>query len=136
MRKNRLAFAIGEEPLGEIRGQDLKLCLDVERNLSTHSEKTSISRSVETRKEIEKHINEFLHMDLISKIGHNEIVELTTPFLITWNYGKSGLCGDFRALNNYTKSDSYSIPRIPHAQDNLVKSQVYNQNGLYGRFSS
>ncbi|MBW0489608.1 hypothetical protein O181_029323 [Austropuccinia psidii MF-1] len=29
--KNRSAFAIGEEPLGQIRGHDIELYLDVER---------------------------------------------------------------------------------------------------------
>ncbi|MBW0489744.1 hypothetical protein O181_029459 [Austropuccinia psidii MF-1] len=79
--------------------------------------------SLETRKEIEKHINELLDMDFISKIGHNEIVEITTPVLITWHDGKSRLCGDFRALNNYTKADRYPITRIPYALDNLEKAK-------------
>ncbi|MBW0573826.1 hypothetical protein O181_113541 [Austropuccinia psidii MF-1] len=79
--------------------------------------------SLETRKEIEKHINELLNMDLSRKIGHNEIVEITTPVLITWHDGKSRLCGDFRALNNYTKSERYPIPRIPHALDKLAKAK-------------
>ncbi|MBW0472985.1 hypothetical protein O181_012700 [Austropuccinia psidii MF-1] len=61
--------------------------------------------SLETRKEIEKHINELLEMDVIRKVGHNEIVEITTTVLITWHDGKSRLCGDFRALNNCTKAD-------------------------------
>ncbi|MBW0488883.1 hypothetical protein O181_028598 [Austropuccinia psidii MF-1] len=43
--------------------------------------------SLETRKEIEKHIHELLGMDDIRRIGHNEIVEITTPVLITWNDG-------------------------------------------------
>ncbi|MBW0496903.1 hypothetical protein O181_036618 [Austropuccinia psidii MF-1] len=60
-------------------------------------------------------------MNVIKKIGHNEIVEITTPVHITWHGGKSRLCGDFRALNNYTKPDSYPIPRIPHAPDKLEK---------------
>ncbi|MBW0479002.1 hypothetical protein O181_018717 [Austropuccinia psidii MF-1] len=77
--------------------------------------------SLETRKEIEKHINELLDMDVIRKIGHNEIVEITTPVLITWNYGKSRLCGDFRALKYYTEADRYPIPRIHHALDKLEK---------------
>ncbi|MBW0483870.1 hypothetical protein O181_023585 [Austropuccinia psidii MF-1] len=54
---------------------------------------------LETRKQIEKQINELLDMDVIRKIGHNEIVEITTPVLITWHDGKSRLCGDFRALS-------------------------------------
>ncbi|MBW0490289.1 hypothetical protein O181_030004 [Austropuccinia psidii MF-1] len=76
--------------------------------------------SLETRKEIEKQINELLDMDFIGKIGHNEIVEITTPVLITWHDGKSRLCGDFRALNNYTKADRYPISRIPHALEKLA----------------
>ncbi|MBW0511784.1 hypothetical protein O181_051499 [Austropuccinia psidii MF-1] len=77
--------------------------------------------SLETRREIEKHINELLDMDVIRKIGHNEIVEITTPDLITWHDGKSRLYGDFRALNNYTKAYRYPIPRIPHALDKLAR---------------
>ncbi|MBW0535661.1 hypothetical protein O181_075376 [Austropuccinia psidii MF-1] len=78
-------------------------------------------------------------MDLIRKIGHNEIVEITTPFLITWNDGKSRLCLDFGALNNYTKADRYRIPRIPHALDKLAKAKYitkmdcmrgFHQNGV------
>ncbi|MBW0562231.1 hypothetical protein O181_101946 [Austropuccinia psidii MF-1] len=77
--------------------------------------------SLETRKEIEKHINELLDMDVIRKIGHNEIVEITPTVLITWNDDRSRLCGDVRALNSYTKADRYPIPRIPHALDKLEK---------------
>ncbi|MBW0466509.1 hypothetical protein O181_006224 [Austropuccinia psidii MF-1] len=78
-------------------------------------------------------------MDVIRKIGHNEIVEITTPVLITWHDGKSKLCEDFRALNNYTKADRYPIPRIPHALDKLTKAKYitkmdfikgFHQNGV------
>ncbi|MBW0484726.1 hypothetical protein O181_024441 [Austropuccinia psidii MF-1] len=62
-------------------------------------------------------------MDFIRKIGHNEIVKITTPILITLHDGKSRLCGDSRALNNYTKADRYPIPRIPYALDKLAKSK-------------
>ncbi|MBW0527488.1 hypothetical protein O181_067203 [Austropuccinia psidii MF-1] len=95
--------------------------------------------SLETRKEIEKHITELLDMDVIIKIGHNEIVEITTPVLITWHDGKSRLCGDFRALNNYTKAERYPIPRIPYALDKLAKARYipkmdrlkgFHQNGV------
>ncbi|MBW0484333.1 hypothetical protein O181_024048 [Austropuccinia psidii MF-1] len=62
-------------------------------------------------------------MDVIRKIGHNEVVEITTPVLITWHDGKYRLCGDFRALNKYTKADRYPIPRITHALDKLAKAK-------------
>ncbi|MBW0492878.1 hypothetical protein O181_032593 [Austropuccinia psidii MF-1] len=82
------------------------------------------SESLETRKEIEKNINELLDMDVIRKIEPNEIVEITTPVLITWHDGKARLCGDFRALNNYTKADRYPIPRIPQALEKLAKAKT------------
>ncbi|MBW0562914.1 hypothetical protein O181_102629 [Austropuccinia psidii MF-1] len=48
-------------------------------------------------------------------------------------------CGDFRALNNYIKSDRYPIPRIPHALDKLANAKYitkmdcmkgFHQNGV------
>ncbi|MBW0531548.1 hypothetical protein O181_071263 [Austropuccinia psidii MF-1] len=143
LRKNRTEFAIGEEPLGKIKGHDIELYLDAERPYPPMLRRPPYSESQETRKEIEKHINELLDMDVIRKIGHNEIVEITTPFLITWNDGKSRLCGHFRALNNYTKADRYRIPRIPHGLDKLAKAKYitkmycmkgFHQNGVEPNF--
>ncbi|MBW0555572.1 hypothetical protein O181_095287 [Austropuccinia psidii MF-1] len=123
LRKNRPVFAIGEEPLGKIIGHDIELYRDVERPYPAMLRRPPYPASLETRKEIEKHINELLDMDVIRKIRHNETAEITTPVLITWHYGNSRLCGDFRALNNYTKADRYPIPRIPHALDKLAKAK-------------
>ncbi|MBW0545056.1 hypothetical protein O181_084771 [Austropuccinia psidii MF-1] len=139
LRKKRPAFAIGEEPLGKIKGHDIELYLDVERPYQPILRRPPYPSSLEDWKEIEKHINELLEMDVIRKIGHNEIVEITTPVLIIWNDGKSRLRGDFRALNNCTKADSYPIPRIPHALDKLEKAKYitkmdcmkgFHQNGV------
>ncbi|MBW0585907.1 hypothetical protein O181_125622, partial [Austropuccinia psidii MF-1] len=139
LRKNRPAFAIGEEPLGKIRGQDIEIYLDVERPYTPMLRRPPYPASWETRKEIEKHINELLDIDVIRKIGHNEIVEITTPVLITWHDGESSLCGDLRALNNYTKADRYPIPRIPSALEKLTKAKYitkmdcmkgFHQNGI------
>ncbi|MBW0465227.1 hypothetical protein O181_004942 [Austropuccinia psidii MF-1] len=89
--------------------------------------RTPYPESLETRKEIEKHINELLDMDVIRKTGHNKIVEITTPVLITCCDGKSRFFGYFRALNNYTKADRYPIPRIPHSLDRLAKAKYINK---------
>ncbi|MBW0490078.1 hypothetical protein O181_029793 [Austropuccinia psidii MF-1] len=62
-------------------------------------------------------------MDVIRIILHNQIVEHTTPVLITCHDGNSRLCGDFRPLNNYTKADRYPIPRVPHALDKLATAK-------------
>ncbi|MBW0569366.1 hypothetical protein O181_109081 [Austropuccinia psidii MF-1] len=83
LRNNRPEFAMGEEPLGKIRGNDIEIYLDVERPYPPMLRRPPYPASLENRKEIEKHINELLDMDVIRKIGHNEIVEITTPFLIT-----------------------------------------------------
>ncbi|MBW0539358.1 hypothetical protein O181_079073 [Austropuccinia psidii MF-1] len=122
LRKNRPAFDIGKGPLGKIRGHDIELYLYVERPYQPMLRRPKYPESLETRKEIEKHINELLDIDIIREIGHNEIVEITTPVLITWHDGKSRRCGDFRALNNYTKADRYPLPRNPHALDKLEKA--------------
>ncbi|MBW0465179.1 hypothetical protein O181_004894 [Austropuccinia psidii MF-1] len=95
----------------------------------------SYAESLETRKEIEKHINELPDIDVIRKIVHNEIVKITIHVLITWHDGKPGLCGDLRALIDCTKADRY-----PYTKDTLFprqsgKIQIYNQNGLYERLS-
>ncbi|MBW0468504.1 hypothetical protein O181_008219 [Austropuccinia psidii MF-1] len=68
LRKNRTAFAIGEEPLGKIRGHDIELYLDVERMYPPMLRRPPYPASLESRKEIEKHINELLDLDGIRKI--------------------------------------------------------------------
>ncbi|MBW0531930.1 hypothetical protein O181_071645 [Austropuccinia psidii MF-1] len=139
LRQNRPAFAIGEEPLGKISGHDIELYLDVERPYPPMLRRPPYPESLEPRKEIEKDINELLDMHVIRKMGHNQIVEITTPVLITWHDGKSRLCGDFRALNNYKKADRYPIPKIPHTLDKLAKAKYitkmdfmkcFHQNGV------
>ncbi|MBW0474499.1 hypothetical protein O181_014214 [Austropuccinia psidii MF-1] len=57
LRKNRPAFSIGEEPLGKIRVYDIELYLDVERLYPTMLRRPPYPGILETRKEIEKHIN-------------------------------------------------------------------------------
>ncbi|MBW0462067.1 hypothetical protein O181_001782 [Austropuccinia psidii MF-1] len=123
LRKNRPAFSIGEEPLGKIRGHFIELYLDVERPYPPMLRRPPYPERLETRNRIKKHINEPVDMDVIRKIGSNEIVEITTPVLITCHDGKSRFCGYFRALNNYTKADRHPIPRIPHALDKLEKAK-------------
>ncbi|MBW0588238.1 hypothetical protein O181_127953 [Austropuccinia psidii MF-1] len=83
LRKNRPAFSIGEETSGKIRGPDIELYLDAERPYPPMLRRPPYPASLETRKEIEKHINGLLDMEVIRKIGPNEIVEITTPVLIT-----------------------------------------------------
>ncbi|MBW0517838.1 hypothetical protein O181_057553 [Austropuccinia psidii MF-1] len=123
LRKKTQAFAIAEEQLGKIRGHDIEFNLDVERPYRPMLRRPPSPASLETRKKVEKHVNELLEMDVIRKKGHNEIVEINTPVLINWHDGKYSLCGQLRALNNYTKADRYPIPQIPHTLDKLEKAK-------------
>ncbi|MBW0497944.1 hypothetical protein O181_037659 [Austropuccinia psidii MF-1] len=93
MRKNGPEFAIGEETLEKIRGNYIELYLDVERPFPPMLRRPQYPESLETRKEIEKYIDELLDMDFIRKTGHNEIVKITTPVLITWHDGNLGCVG-------------------------------------------
>ncbi|MBW0469689.1 hypothetical protein O181_009404 [Austropuccinia psidii MF-1] len=60
LRKNTTAFAIGKEPLGKIRGHDIELYLDVERPYPPMLRRPPYPESLETTKEIYKHIKEIL----------------------------------------------------------------------------
>ncbi|MBW0560356.1 hypothetical protein O181_100071 [Austropuccinia psidii MF-1] len=57
LRKNKPAFAIGEEPLGKITGHDIELYLNVERPYPPMLRRPAYPESLETRKEIERLIN-------------------------------------------------------------------------------
>ncbi|MBW0492761.1 hypothetical protein O181_032476 [Austropuccinia psidii MF-1] len=83
LRKNTPAFAIGEEPLGKIKGHDIELYLDVETPYPPILRRPPYPECLETRKELEKYINLLLDMDVIRKIRHNEIVEINTSVQIT-----------------------------------------------------
>ncbi|MBW0485323.1 hypothetical protein O181_025038 [Austropuccinia psidii MF-1] len=100
LRKHRESCAIGNEPPSKIKGNDIELNLEVERPFPPFLRKQPYLESLETRKDIDKHINEPLEMGVIRKIGHIEIVEVTTLVLITCNDGKYRPCEDSRALNN------------------------------------
>ncbi|MBW0539871.1 hypothetical protein O181_079586 [Austropuccinia psidii MF-1] len=52
LKKNRPAFAIGEEPLGKIKGHDIELYLDVERAFPPMLRRPPYTASLETRKKI------------------------------------------------------------------------------------
>ncbi|MBW0461715.1 hypothetical protein O181_001430 [Austropuccinia psidii MF-1] len=58
-----------------------------------------IPKSIEA---LELHIKEILDLVVIQKVGHNEEVEITTPFIVAWHNGKSRMVGDFRTLKAYT----------------------------------
>ncbi|MBW0483386.1 hypothetical protein O181_023101 [Austropuccinia psidii MF-1] len=71
LRKDRQAFSVGEEPLGNIRGYYIGLNLDVKIPYTPMLRIHPFPEILETRKEIEKNVDELLYMDFIRKIGQN-----------------------------------------------------------------
>ncbi|MBW0547551.1 hypothetical protein O181_087266 [Austropuccinia psidii MF-1] len=124
--KCRKAFVIGDELLGKIKGHDIELYLDLERAYPPMVKQPTYPDIQGTRKEAEKHLDECLEMVIRTKIGENDILEVTTPILIAWNDGKSRLCGDFIAQKNFTKAYRYPIPRISHELENSSKAKFIN----------
>ncbi|MBW0544462.1 hypothetical protein O181_084177 [Austropuccinia psidii MF-1] len=108
----REAFASDNEPLGAIKNHEVEIMLNVERHYPPLLIRPAYPASPRAREALESHISELMKLGVLRKAGHNEKLEVTTPVIITWNDDKSRMVGDFRALNTYTITDRYPIPRI------------------------
>jgi hypothetical protein len=117
------AFCTTDEPIGNIKGHDMKLELTFQRPYPPLLRRFPYPSSPKSREALETHIKELLELNVIRKVGHNEQVEITTPVMIAWHNDNSRMVGDFRALNNSTKPDYYPIPRIDHSLHNLSKAK-------------
>ncbi|MBW0590405.1 hypothetical protein O181_130120 [Austropuccinia psidii MF-1] len=106
------AFASDKEPLGEIIGHEVDIILNIERPYPPLLRRTAYPASPKSREALETHIKELLDLGRISKVAHNEEVEITTPVIVAWHNGKSRMVGGFRALNTYTVPDRYPIQTI------------------------
>ncbi|MBW0547228.1 hypothetical protein O181_086943 [Austropuccinia psidii MF-1] len=106
------AFASDKEPLGAIIAHEFDIILNIETPYPPFPKRPSYPASPKSREALVVHIKELLDLGVIKKVFHNEEVEITTPFIVEWNNGKSRMVGDFRALNTYTVPDRYPIPKI------------------------
>ncbi|MBW0575145.1 hypothetical protein O181_114860 [Austropuccinia psidii MF-1] len=106
------AFASHKEPLGTIIGHEVGIILMIERPYPPLLRRPAYPASPKSREALETHIKELLDLGVIRKFGHNEEVKITTPVIVVWHNGKSGMVGDFRALNTYTVPYRYPIPKI------------------------
>ncbi|KAI7959012.1 hypothetical protein MJO28_002803 [Puccinia striiformis f. sp. tritici] len=121
--KNHLAFATTEHPLGAIKGHEVHIKLTTERPYPPLLRRPPYPASPKSREALEEHIEELVRLNVLRKVGHNEVVEITTPVIIAWHNGKSRMVGDFRALNTYTAADRYPIPKITETLNNLAKAK-------------
>ncbi|MBW0518290.1 hypothetical protein O181_058005 [Austropuccinia psidii MF-1] len=101
------AFASDNEQLGVIKAHEVDITLNIDRPYPPVLTRPAYPASPRAREALEKHIQEFIQLGVLRKLGHNEEVEVTTPVIIAWNNNKSRMVGDFRALNIYTVPDRY-----------------------------
>ncbi|MBW0579352.1 hypothetical protein O181_119067 [Austropuccinia psidii MF-1] len=110
--KYKNAFATDKEPLGAIIGHEVDIILNVEKPYPPLLRRPAYPASPRAREAFQAHIKELIDLGVLRKVGHNEQVEVTTPFIIALHNGKSRMVVDFRALNTYTIPDRYPIPII------------------------
>ena len=101
----RTNFAKEGEPLTAIKGHEVDIELNIEKPYPPLLKRPAYPASPKSREALEEHINTLVEMNVLRKVGHNEEVKITTPVIIAWHNGKSRMCGDFRALNSYTRAD-------------------------------
>jgi hypothetical protein len=77
--ENKEAFCTSDEPIGYIKGHDMKLELTVQRPYPPLLRRPPYPSSPKSREALENHIKELLELNVIRKVGHNEQVEITTP---------------------------------------------------------
>ncbi|MBW0500299.1 hypothetical protein O181_040014 [Austropuccinia psidii MF-1] len=122
--KYKYAFATDKEPLGAIIGHEVDIILNVERLYPPLLRRLAYPEIPRAREALEVHIEELMDLGVLRKVGLNELEEVTTTIIITWNNGKSRMVEDFRALNNYTIPERYPIPRIHETLTQLSQAKL------------
>ncbi|MBW0508616.1 hypothetical protein O181_048331 [Austropuccinia psidii MF-1] len=127
------AFSSDNEPSGAIKGHEVDITLNIERLYPPVLRIPAFPASPRAIEALEKHIQELIQLGLLSKVGHNEEVEVTTPVVISWHNDKSRIAGDFRALHTYTVPDRSPIPRIQETLTKLSKAKyITSMDALKG----
>ncbi|MBW0460567.1 hypothetical protein O181_000282 [Austropuccinia psidii MF-1] len=80
-------FATDKEPLGAIIGHEVDIILNVENPYPPLLRRPAYPASPRVREALEVHFKELMDLVVLSKVGHNEQVEVTTPVIITWHNG-------------------------------------------------
>ncbi|MBW0498430.1 hypothetical protein O181_038145 [Austropuccinia psidii MF-1] len=76
------AFASDNEPLGATEGHEVDITLNIDRPYPPVLRRPAYPASPRAREALEKHIQEFIQLGVLRKVGHNEEVEVTTPVII------------------------------------------------------
>ncbi|MBW0502534.1 hypothetical protein O181_042249 [Austropuccinia psidii MF-1] len=117
------AFPSDHEPLGTIKGHEVDITLNIDRPHPPVLRRPAYPARPRAREALEKHIQGLIQLAVLRKVGHNEVVEVTTPVIIAWHNDKSRMVGGFRELNTYTAPDRYPIPRIHETLTQLAQAK-------------
>ncbi|MBW0515152.1 hypothetical protein O181_054867 [Austropuccinia psidii MF-1] len=82
------SFENDKEPLGDIIGNGVDIILNVEGPHPPLLRIPAYPDSPRAIEALEVHIKELMDLGLLRKVGHNEQVEVTKPFIIALNNGK------------------------------------------------
>ncbi|MBW0547843.1 hypothetical protein O181_087558 [Austropuccinia psidii MF-1] len=76
------SFSSDNEPLGDIKGHEVDITPNIDRPYPQVLRRPEYPASPRDREALEKHIQEFIQLGVLRKVGHNEEVEVTTSVII------------------------------------------------------
>ena len=79
------AFCTTDEPIGNITGHDMEIELTVQAPYPPLLRRPPYPSSPKSREALSTHIQELLDLKVLRKVGHNEVVEITTPVILAWH---------------------------------------------------
>ena len=115
-----MVFAHGNRQLGKVTIDEFDIQLTVDD--SQHPpclQKKAYPASPKRRKDIEESIKDLLSLGVLEEVEGTPHGAVVSPVIIQYQGEKARMCGDFRALNDYTVSDIYAIPRIDSVIHNI-----------------
>ncbi|MBW0501079.1 hypothetical protein O181_040794 [Austropuccinia psidii MF-1] len=83
------AFASDNEPLGDIKGHEVDITLNIDRLYPPVLRRPAYPASPRPREALGKHIQELIQIGVLRKVGHNEEFEVKTPVIIACHNDKS-----------------------------------------------
>ena len=116
-------FAHGSRVLGEIRGFEFDIALNVEPSGVAKLQQKAYPASPQRRQDISKNTDLLLELGIVEKVKTVPKGAVISPVLISYEEDKARLCADLRKLNSHTVTHTHPIPRIDHILSNLAKAK-------------
>jgi hypothetical protein len=139
LQKNVDCFAFGLHDLGVLKGQEVRITLTDDASIYRKSYKYSDAE----RKMIQAHTAELVEAGLVElappDYEYASATVMPSKEDIYSNWTEKRMCGDYRRINKFTKSDCYAMPTpkenfeaIGHAKvfSTLDLRSGYHQIGL------